>query len=223
MSKTTKDYRESLFEQVSNIPSQISRNALNILKSRVGGLSLKIGKSIILQRNELVKFSPEQRAWMQRAGEVIRDSRETAGLTLDDMRDALKVEDRNLLEAMEQGSATLSFEMILRLTSLLARNDPVPFLVSLLRGFNPELWALLEDWGFGHLPTMVERDRRWLNIYRSSEQARQLPDAHFDRLIDFNTASFKLAMTSITEPLPEVKPRRSRSKSSSTEGSNNAS
>jgi len=77
---------------------------------------------------------------------------------------------------------------------LLARNDPIPFLVSLVRGFNPRLWALLEDWGIGHLPTMVERDRQWMNIYRGNHAARQLPEEEFDRVLAFCRSALEMAM-----------------------------
>ena len=95
---------------------------------------------------------------------------------------------------MEQGSATVSFDLILRLTSLLARNDPIPFLIQLVRGFNPRLWALAEDWGVGRLPGMVERDRQWMNIYRGNEAARQLPQADFERVMAFCESALTMAV-----------------------------
>ncbi|MDX1804998.1 MAG: XRE family transcriptional regulator [Alcanivorax sp.] len=193
-SSKTPSKTQWLIDQVSDFSSGLSKAALTALASRVGGLSLKIGRSLILNRDQLSGFSAEQRAWMQRAGDTLKDARQAAGLTLDDLRDALNLHDKNLLEAIEQGSATLSFEMILRLTSLVARNDPLPFLIHLVRGFNPQLWALLEDWGFGHLPTMVERDRQWLNLYRSQEQARRLSDNEFQHLLAFSREALSLAL-----------------------------
>lgn len=183
-----------LFGQVSNLTAGLSRNALNSLAGRVGGMSLKIGSSLILNHAQLMLLSREQRAWMERAGVAIKDARETAGMSVEGLADALDMKDKSLLEAMENGSATVSFEMIMRMTSLLARNDPIPFVISLVRGFNPGLWAVLEDWGFGNLPTMVERDRRWMNIYRGNEAARQLPEDEFNRVIDFCRSAFEMAM-----------------------------
>lgn len=194
MATDDNDERRSLFGQVSDMTAGLSRTAVNSLAGRVGGMSLKVGTSLILNHAQLMLLSKEQRAWMERSGEAIRDARETAGMSVDDLADALNLKDKTLLEAMENGSATVSFEMIMRMTSLLARNDPVPFLVSMVRGFNPGLWAVLEDWGFGHLPTMVERDRQWMNIYRGNEAARQLPEAEFDRVIDFCRSAFEMAM-----------------------------
>lgn len=189
-----KSTRANLFGQVSSLTLNLSRSAVGTLASRVGGMTLRIGSTLILDQAQRRAMSAEQRAWMERAGAAIQDARVTAGLSLDGLAAALDLEDKTLLQAMEQGSATVSFEMILRLTSLLARNDPIPFLISLVRGFNPRLWALLEDWGIGHLPTMVERDRKWLNIYRSNEAVRQLPEAEFNQVLDFCRSSLETAM-----------------------------
>lgn len=207
--KTT---RANLFGQVSSLTLNLSRSAVGTLASRVGGMTLRIGSTLILDQAQRRAMSAEQRAWMQRAGAAIHDARITAGLSLDGLAAALDLEDKTLLQAMEQGSATVSFEMILRLTSLLARNDPIPFLISLVRGFNPRLWALLEDWGIGHLPTMIERDRKWLNIYRGNEAVRQLPEAEFNQVPEFCRSSLETAMVlrgqkQATSPEPDRRGR----------------
>ncbi|EDY87734.1 conserved hypothetical protein [gamma proteobacterium HTCC5015] len=186
--------RSGLFGQVAGVTAGLSKSAVKSLGKRVGGLSLRIGKTIILTRDQLREFSPEQRSWMRRSGEAIRDARQVAGWTLDDLSDALDLEDKTLLKAIEQGTATVSFELILRLTSLLARHDPVPFLVSMIRGFNPQLWAVLEDWGLGHIPTMLERDRQWMNIYRRHEEARMLSENEFEKVLDFSRSAFEMAL-----------------------------
>ncbi|WP_423821746.1 hypothetical protein V5738_15600 [Salinisphaera sp. SPP-AMP-43] len=186
--------RARLFDQVSSLTFNLSRQAVGALANRVGGMTLKIGSTLILDATQRRLLSPEQQAWMARAGAAIHDARVTAGLSIDGLAEAMDMEDKTLLKAMEQGSATVSFEMILRLTSLLARNDPIPFLISLVRGFNPRLWALLEDWGIGHLPTMIERDRKWLNIYRGNDAVRQLPEAEFNQVLAFCRQSLETAM-----------------------------
>lgn len=194
MAEDRENPERSRFGQATDFTANLSRKALGSLASRVGGLTLRAGKTLVLNQSQLRRFSAEQLAWMQRAGAVIQDARQTAGLSLEELADALNLEDKTVLKAIEQGSATLSFELILRLTSLLARNDPVPFLISLVRGFNPRLWALLEDWGIGHLPTMVERDRQWLNIYRGNHAARKLPEAEFDEVLAFCRSALEMAM-----------------------------
>lgn len=186
--------RANLLGQFASLSGNLSKKALGALTQRVGGLTLDIGRTIILDRAQRRLLSEEQRAWMARAGEAIQDARQTAGLSRDDLARALDLEDKTVLQAMEQGSATVSFDMLLRLTSLLARNDPIPFLIQLVRGFNPRLWALAEDWGIGRLPTMVERDRKWMNIYRGNEAARQLPEADFDEVLAFCESALTMAV-----------------------------
>lgn len=194
MAKKDEGERSNLLGQVTSLTSSLSKTALGVLTSRVGGLTLDIGRTLILDRGQRKLLSEEQRAWMVRAGEAIQDARQTAGLSRDDLARSLDMEDKTVLQAMEQGSATVSFDMILRMTSLLARNDPIPFLVALVRGFNPRLWALAEDWGVGRLPTLVERDRQWMNIYRGNDAARQLPEADFDEVMAFCERALTMAV-----------------------------
>ena len=52
----------------------------------------------------------------------------------------------------------------------------------------------MEDWGFGQLPTMLERDRQWVNIYRSRDEARQLSEAEHEKVIDFARSAFEMAL-----------------------------
>lgn len=194
MGRSDDSTRAGFFDQVSSLTFNLSRQAVGALASRAGGLTLRIGSTLILDKYQRRHLSAEQRAWMKRAGAAIHDARVTAGLSLDGLAEALDLEDKTVLQAMEQGSATVSFELILRLTSLLARNDPIPFLISLVRGFNPRLWALAEDWGIGHLPTMIERDRKWMNIYRGNDAVRQLPEAEFNQVLAFCKSSMETAM-----------------------------
>lgn len=184
----------SILGQMAGITAGISKSAVKSIAFKAGSLSFKIGKNLILNRDQLLAFSPEQREWMRRAGEAIRDARQVAGLTVDELGDALDLEDKTLLKAIEQGSATVSFDLILRLTSLLARHDPIPFFISIIRGFNPQIWTVLEDWGFGQLPSMLERDRQWINIYRSRDEARKLSDNEFEKVLDFTRSAFEMAL-----------------------------
>lgn len=133
------------------------------------------------------------------AGRTVREFRELAGLTIEDLAAALDVRDRSLLEAVEDGTATLSFELILRLSALLARNDPIPFVAQLARGSNPVLWKLLEDWGIGRIPLQMERERRFLNVFRGHDAARRLSDAGFERVLDYTRAAFEMALGFVAE------------------------
>jgi transcriptional regulator with XRE-family HTH domain len=128
------------------------------------------------------------------AGEYLRELRELTGLTRDDLADAVDLSDHSLLEAVEAGTATLSFEMILRLAAILARHDPVPFVARLLRSHNPLLWELFRDWGVDRIPLQFERERELVNVLRGSDEARALSDADFARVLTFTRAAFEMAL-----------------------------
>jgi transcriptional regulator with XRE-family HTH domain len=150
------------------------------------GVGLRVGKALLL--------SPEASRMRRDAGRYLRQLREVAGLTVDELAEAIELSDHSLLAAVEKGTATLSFELILRLSALLARNDPVPFVAKLTRSYNPTLWKLLEGWGIGRIPLQLERERRFVNVFRSHDAARQLSDASFEHVLDFTRAAFEMAL-----------------------------
>ena len=143
--------------------------------------------------------SPEAARMRLEAGRYLRELRELAGLTLDELADAALLSDRSLLEAVENGTATLSFELILRLSALLARNDPLPFIARMARTYNPMLWKALEDWGIGRIPLQLERERRFVNVFRAHDAARRLSDPGFERVLDFTRAAFETALHFVAE------------------------
>jgi transcriptional regulator with XRE-family HTH domain len=136
---------------------------------------------------------------MADAGESLRDLREVAGLTLTDITKALKLKDKSFLEAVEDGREALSMEMIMRLASLYARNDPIPFVVNYVRTYSPKLWEVLEEWGLDGLPLKLERERRFINIYKRRDAARQLSNEGFDKVLDFTQQAFELSLHFIAE------------------------
>jgi len=141
----------------------------------------------------LAALLPETDEMKREAGAYVRELRELAGLTLDELSDALEISDRSLLEAVEAGTATLSFELTLRIAAILARHDPVPVVSRLVRTYNPVLWQLLEDWGIGELPLQLEREREFVNILRGSDEARNLSDEDFAQVLAFTRAAFEMA------------------------------
>jgi len=155
------------------------------------GVGLQVGRKLLL--------SPEAARMRREAGRTLRELREVTGMTLDDLAEALDLRDRTLLEAVEAGTATLSFELILRLSALLARNDPIPFIAQMARGSNPALWTALEHWGIGRIPLQLERERRFLNVFRGHDAARELSDEGFERVLDFLRAAFELALAFVAE------------------------
>ena len=161
------------------------------LARRTTGTSLKVGKKIM--------GSQDQLRMMLTAGESLRDLREVAGLTVNDLAEALNIRDKKLIEAVEDGTATLSFELILRLAAVLARNDPVPFILKYTRTYSPETWRVLSDWGVGRLPLHFERERQFINIYRGHDEARDLSDEGFKRVLEFTRKSFEMSLHFVAE------------------------
>lgn len=158
------------------------------LAAKAGDASWKVGKAILLTA------SPEHAQMMQETGACLKDLRELAGLTRSELSEALDLSDQSLLEAVENGAATLSFELILRLAAVLARHDPVPFIIRFTRTYNPEIWGMLEKWGVGRIPVHLERERQFINIYRSHDAARKLSDEGFARMLHFTRAAFEMAL-----------------------------
>jgi transcriptional regulator with XRE-family HTH domain len=158
----------------------------------------------------LYAWAPEAAELRHEAGAYLRELRELAGLTIDDLADAIELRDRSLLEAVEAGTATLSFELILRLAAILARHDPVPFVTRLVRSYNPLLWQLLQDWGVGRLPVQLERERSFGNILRGHDAARALSDEDFAQVLEFTRAAFETALHFATRPVGGGAPKGRR-------------
>jgi len=167
------------------------------LAGSAADMSLAIAKSSV---------GPKRRATIEKAGALLKSMRETAGLTAQELGRAINLRDASLLEQAESGRIVLPFEIILRLAAVLGRRDPVAFVMKLTRSYNPELWKALEDLGVGRLVAHAGREREFVNIYRSSDEARRLTDEQFARVLAFVAAAFELALTLVRE----VDGRRSR-------------
>ncbi|EED33135.1 conserved hypothetical protein [gamma proteobacterium NOR5-3] len=138
--------------------------------------------------------SPERLEAMAEAGHFLRDARETAGLSIAELSDRLDLGDDTVLQGVERGEATLPLELMLRTASLLARHDPVPFLIKFLRSYNPQLEATLEQWGVMALPRNFERERRFVNLYRQHDFLRDLSDEGYQRFIEYMDSSTQLVV-----------------------------
>ena len=144
---------------------------------------------------------PSHKAAVEKAGNLFRDLREGASLTLADLGGAINLKDVSLLEQVEGGKVGLPFEIILRLAGVLGRNDPIPVVMKLTRTYNPKLWATLESLGIGRLAVQAGREREFANIYRSSDAARQLSDEEFAAALKFVCSSFEAALVFRAETL----------------------
>lgn len=136
--------------------------------------------------------SPERLMAMAEAGKFLRDARQVAGLNLQELASALGLSDTELLEEVEQGRATLPFEMILRSAALIARHDPIPFILNFVRTYNPAIEQKLESWGITALPKQFERERRFVNLMRKHDVLREMSDAEFDRFIGYQGSAINL-------------------------------
>ncbi len=172
---------ESLVERIAGFTGSALRFA-----ARSTDTSLRVGRALVKSQDQL--------RMMLVAGNSLRDIREVAGLTLSEMSEALNLKDKSVLEAIENGTSTLSFELILRLAALIARNDPIPFILRTTRNYNPEVWRILDGWGVGRLPLQFEREREFINIFRRHDAARTLSDEGFRKVLEFTRQSFEMSL-----------------------------
>lgn len=138
---------------------------------------------------------PGQRAALERTGAMLRRLREAAGLSIDEVGAAIDLSDPELLELVENGKIVLPFEIILRLASVLGRNDPISFVMRFTRSYNPDIWRTLEKLGVGRLALQAGREREFANLYRGSDAARGLSDEDFNEVLKFTQAAFEMAVT----------------------------
>ena len=142
-----------------------------------------------------ILVKPEQRAALEKTGTVLRGMREAAGLSLKEVGEAIDLKEPTLLDLVENGKVALPFEIILRLASVLGRNDPISFVMRFTRSYNPEVWHTLENLGIGRFAVQAGREREFANVYRGSDAARRLSDEDFAAVLGFVRAAFELAMT----------------------------
>jgi transcriptional regulator with XRE-family HTH domain len=142
----------------------------------------------------LNSMEPERLEAMAEAGRFLRDARETAGLSLKELADSLGVSDNRVLEDVESGESIMPLELMLRSAALLARHDPIPFLIKFMRTYNPALEDKLEQWGVLSLPKNFERERRFVNIYRQHDSLRGLSDEEHERFIEYMNSSTELVL-----------------------------
>jgi len=178
----------------------------SLLGSLIGGLMDLPGQAAKLasgtpleQVLKMLKYSPEQLEKMGRAGTALKDAREFAGLTIAELTSAVDLKDPDLLEAVEDGKAGLPFEILLRLASLYARNDPIPFIMKYARTYSPGIWEIMRSMGMDKLVLEAEREIQFLNIYRSHDAARQLSDDGFEKVRAFSQRAFEMALHFVAE------------------------
>jgi transcriptional regulator with XRE-family HTH domain len=213
------DRHFSLLEQLTRLTGQVAGQTLDVARN-TASMTAMFGESW-LKSAVMKTFEPERLEAMAEAGHFLRDARETAGLSLRELTDALGVKDDNLLEDIESGERVMPLELVLRSASLIARHDPIPYLIRFMRTYNPALGATLEQWGIMALPLQYERERRWVNLYRQHDVLRGLSDEEYERLINYVDSATNLVLDvmhkekaanagAATDTQPAATPGRSR-------------
>jgi len=151
--------------------------------------------------------SPGKKAAVAKAGRQLRQWREAAGLTLDELSTAVGLGDSKLISQAEGGIVSLPFDLVLRLAGVLGRRDPLPVIMSLTRQYNPELWKTLEGMGIGKLVVHGAREREVVNIYRGNDAARELDDQRFAAVLAFTRQAFESAVA-LTAPAGSAEDRK---------------
>ncbi len=182
----------SLLEQLTRLTGQVAGQTLDVARS-TAAMTLMFGENW-LQSTVLKTLEPERLDAMADAGRFLRDARETAGMSLRELTVAMGVKDDNLLEDIESGERIMPLELAFRSASLIARHDPIPFLVKFMRTYNPALGDTLEQWGVMVLPVQFERERRWINLYRKHDELRSLTDDEYDRLVQYVDSATTLVL-----------------------------
>ena len=188
----------------SSLVTALARQAQSFASSMLGNMGTATDVALTLAQSRIERPGPK--AAVEKGAALLRDLRQAAGLTLDDLGRALEVDDPAVLSLAEKGKVGLPFELILRLTAVLGRNDPVGFVLQMTRGYNPRMWKALEALGVGHLLVQAGRERQFANIYRSQDGARSLSDADFATALAFAESAF------VTAVAFQTKHKKARSK-----------
>ena len=223
MAKDTHDNEhDSLLNALMRLTGQVAGGTFELARN-TATMTAMFGETWL--RNALVNsMSPERLEAMAEAGHFLRDARETAGLSVKEMADRLGLADKSMLEEVESGESIMPLELMLRAASLVARHDPIPFLIKFMRTYNPQLEQTLEQWGVMALPKHYERERRFINLYRQHDFLRGLSDEEYDRFIDYMDSSTNLVIEVMDRerranaPAPRRTAQKARPKAKSKRG-----
>jgi transcriptional regulator with XRE-family HTH domain len=184
--------QESLLGTLRKLTGQVAGGTLDLARN-TATMTAMFGENW-LRTNLLNQVEPERLEAMAEAGHFLRDARETAGMSIKELSESLGLADNSVLEDIESGESIMPLELMLRSASLLARHDPIPFLIKFMRTYNPALERTLESWGVLALPKHYERERRFVNLYRQHDILRTLSDEEYDRFISYMESSSNLVL-----------------------------
>lgn len=144
--------------------------------------------------SRVLKSTPEQMELIGKAGTSLKDLREVAGVSIEELSNAIDLNDVDLLRSVEEGKAGLPFEVLLKLSSFYSRNDPIPFVMKYSRIYSPRIWKMLRSVGLDTLVVQAERELQFVQIYRRKDEARKLSDEGFQEVLDFTRQAFEMAL-----------------------------
>lgn len=182
----------SLLSSLMKLTGQVAGGTLDLARN-TATMTAMFGENW-LRSALLNSMEPERLEAMAEAGHFLRDAREMAGLSLKELGDSLGLSDNSVLQDVESGESIMPLELMLRSAALLARHDPIPFLIKFMRTYNPALEDRLEQWGVLTLPKNFERERRFVNIYRQHDNLRGLTDEEHERFIEYMKSSTELVL-----------------------------
>lgn len=183
---------DSLFDQLRKLTGQVAGGTLELARNSAT-MTAMFGETWL--RNAVMNtLEPERLEAMADAGRFLQDARETAGLSIKELAESIDLSDRSILEDIESGKTIMPLELMLRSASLLARHDPIPFLIKFMRTYNPALEQTLEQLGVLALPKQYERERRFVNLVRQHDVMRTLTDDEYDRFMDYMESSLSLVL-----------------------------
>ncbi len=183
---------DSLLDSLRRLTGQVAGGTLELARN-TATMTAMFGENW-LRNTVLNQMEPERLEAMADAGHFLRDARETAGMSIKDLAESLGLTDKTVLEDIESGQTIMPLELMLRSASLLARHDPIPFLITFMRTYNPALEKTLEQWGVLALPKQYERERRFVNLYRQHDVLRGLSDEEYERFIHYMESSSNLVL-----------------------------
>lgn len=190
--KKKEQEHDSLLLSLRKLTGQVAGGTLGLARN-TAAMTAMFGENW-LRTTVLNQMEPERLEAMAEAGHFLRDARETAGMSIKDLAESLGLADKSVLEEIESGKTIMPLEVMLRSASLLARHDPIPFLIKFMRTYNPALEKTLEQWGVLALPKQYERERRFINLYRQHDSLRGLSDDEYERFIHYMQGSISLVL-----------------------------
>ena len=213
MANEDKD-NDTLLDSLKRLTGQVAGGTFDLARNNAT-MSAMFGETW-LRSTLMNKLEPERLEAMAEAGHFLRDARETAGMSIKDLSESIGLTDRSVLEDIESGQTIMPLELMLRSASLLARHDPIPFLIKFMRTYNPALEKTLEQLGVLALPKQYERERRFVNLVRQHDVLRTLSDDEYERFIHYMESSSNLVLDVMLKEkeanAPAVQPGRAKAK-----------